>query len=91
MFPDSLSFLTKFDKFYQELINLAKENKINEQEFYMIIIAKAKAMDRERLNQKKNLRENSKWGSRNFWLSYTEQFSILFSLIQVVGKSIRTN
>ena len=66
MFPDSLSFLTKFDKFYQELINLAKENKINEQEFYMIIIAKAKAMNRERLNQKKNLKEDSKWGSRNF-------------------------
>ena len=66
MFPDSLSFLTKFDKFYQELINLAKENKINEQEFYMIIIAKAKAMNRERLNQKKNLKEDPKWGSRNF-------------------------
>jgi len=66
MFTDSLSFLTKFDKFYQELINLAKENKINEQEFYMIIIAKAKAMNRERLKQKKNLREDSKWGSRNF-------------------------
>jgi len=60
MFTDSLSFLTKFDKFYQELINLAKENKINEQEFYMIIIAKAKAMNRERLKQKKNLREDSK-------------------------------
>ena len=60
MFTDSLSFLTKFDKFYQELINLAKENKINEQEFYMIIITKAKAMNRERLNQKKNLREDSK-------------------------------
>ncbi len=66
MFPDSLSFLTKFDKFYQELINLAKKDKINEPEFYMIIIAKAKAMNRERLNQKKNLKEDSKWGSRNF-------------------------
>jgi len=58
MCPDRLSFLTKVDKFYQELINLAKENKINEQEFYMIIIAKAKAMNRERLNQKKNLKRN---------------------------------
>jgi len=27
MCPDRLSFLTKFDKFYQELINLAKEDK----------------------------------------------------------------
>lgn len=66
MSPDILSFLTKFDKFYQEIINLAKDTKINEQEFYMIIIAKAKAMSRERLNQKKNLKEDSKWGSRNF-------------------------
>lgn len=32
MCPDRLSFLTKFDKFYQELINLAKEDKINEPE-----------------------------------------------------------
>ena len=31
MIPDRLSFLTKFDKFYQELINLGKEDKINEQ------------------------------------------------------------
>jgi len=50
--PDRLSFLTKFDKFYQKLINLEKEDKINEPEFYMIIITKAKAMNRERLNKK---------------------------------------
>ena len=49
---DRLSCLTKFGKFYQELINLEKEDKINEPEFYMIIITKAKAMDRERLDQK---------------------------------------
>jgi len=55
---DRLNFLTKFDKFYQELINLAKEDKINEPEFYMIIIAKAKAMNRERLDQKRNLKGN---------------------------------
>jgi len=60
MCPGRLSFLTKFDKFYQELINLAKEDKINEPEFYMIIIGKAKAMNRERLNQKKNLKGNFK-------------------------------
>jgi len=46
MCTDRLNFLNKFDKFYQELINLAKEDKINEPEFYMIIIAKAKAMNR---------------------------------------------
>ena len=53
MYPDRLSFLTKFDKFYQEIIKLAKEDKINEPAFYMIITAKAKAMNRERPNQKK--------------------------------------
>jgi|GEM_PF-5010336 len=46
---DRLNFLTKFDKFYQELISLAREDKINEPEFYMIITSKAKAMDRRRL------------------------------------------
>ena len=60
MCPSRLSFLTKFDKFYQELINLAKEDKINEPEFYMIIIGKAKAMDRERLDQERNLKGNFK-------------------------------
>jgi len=55
MCPDRLSFLTKFDKFYHELVNLAREDKISESEFYMIIIAKAKAMDRERLDQKKRI------------------------------------
>jgi len=50
---DRLSFLNEFDKFYQKLINLAKEDKINEPEFYMIIIAKAKTMNRERLKQKR--------------------------------------
>ena len=55
MCPDRLSFLTKFDKFYQALVRDLKENKYNEVEFYLIIIAKVKAMDRERLSQKKQL------------------------------------
>lgn len=53
MCPDRLNFLTKFDKFYQELISLVRGDKINEPEFYMIITAKAKAMNRERLNKKR--------------------------------------
>ena len=55
MCPDRLSFLNKFDKFYQELIKLAKEDKINEPEFYMIIIDKAKAMEREKTGPKKRI------------------------------------
>ena len=53
MCSDKLSFLTKFDNFYQVLVRDLKENRYNEVEFYLIIIAKVKAMDRERLNQKK--------------------------------------
>ncbi len=60
MIPDRLSFLTKFDKFYQELINLVKEDKINEPDLYPITTANVKAMDRERLNQKKNLKGDFK-------------------------------
>ena len=48
MCPDRLSFLTKFDKFYKALVRDLKENKYNEAEFYLIIIAKVKAMDRAR-------------------------------------------
>ncbi|RXG65169.1 hypothetical protein ES695_09100 [Candidatus Atribacteria bacterium 1244-E10-H5-B2] len=46
--PDILSFLSEFDKFYQALVRDLKENKYNEVEFYLIIIAKVKAMDRVR-------------------------------------------
>ena len=53
MYTDRLSFLTKFDKFYQEMVSDIKEAIYTEQEFYMIIIAKAKAMNRERREQKK--------------------------------------
>ena len=53
MYPDRLSFLTKFDKFYQALVRDLKENKYNETEFYLIIIAKAKAMDRARREKRR--------------------------------------
>jgi len=44
MCPNRLSFLTKFNNFYQALVRDLKENKYNEVEFYLIIIAKVKAM-----------------------------------------------
>jgi len=53
MYPDKLSFLTKFDKFYQALVRGLKENKYNGTEFYLIIIAKAKAMDRARRGKRR--------------------------------------
>jgi len=59
MYPNRLSFLTKFDKFYQELVSNIKEAIYAEQEFYTIIIAKAKAMNRERRDQKKEFERRS--------------------------------
>ena len=53
MLPEGLNFLTEFDKFYQELVSDIKEAIYTEQKFYMIIIAKVKAMNRERLERKK--------------------------------------
>jgi len=48
MQPWRLSFLSRFDKFYQVLVNATKEGKMNERDFYSIIRAKCKSMDRER-------------------------------------------
>jgi len=53
MIPDRLSFLSEFDNFYQTLVRDLKENKYNEVEFYLIIIAKVKAMDRARRGKRR--------------------------------------
>ena len=47
MLPEKLEFLSRFDSFYKMIIEQVKQNKLNESEFYMIIKAKAKAMERE--------------------------------------------
>jgi hypothetical protein len=59
MFPDRLSFLNKFDNFYQVITNAVKENKLNERDFYLIIIAKAKSMNQERREKTLLLNEGS--------------------------------
>ena len=48
---ERLNFLNEFDNFYNKLVLDLKENRYNEKEFYLIIIAKAKSMNRERLNK----------------------------------------
>ena len=48
MLPEGLSFLSEFDNFYQALVRDLKENKYNEAEFYLIITAKVKLMDKAR-------------------------------------------
>ena len=48
MVPEELEFLNKFDKFYRVMVNAVKEDKVNERDFYALIIAKAKTMEKER-------------------------------------------
>ncbi len=42
-----MEFLNRYDKFYQMLIEQAKQDNINEQEFFMLMVTKAKVMARE--------------------------------------------
>ena len=48
MINERLEFLEKFDKFYRVMFNSVKEEKINESDFYALIRAKCKNMERER-------------------------------------------
>ncbi|MBA7533307.1 hypothetical protein ES705_25542 [subsurface metagenome] len=59
MLPDRLSFLNKFDNFYQVISNAVKEDKLNERDFYLIIIAKTKSMNQERREKTLLLNEGS--------------------------------
>lgn len=43
-----MKFLDWFDSFYQVAVNAVKEDKINESDFYALIRAKCKNMERER-------------------------------------------
>ena len=53
MYLDRLNFLSEFDNFYRALVRDLKENKYNEAEFYLIIIAKIKAMVRARRGKRR--------------------------------------
>jgi len=48
MLPERLYFLNRFDKFYQGIVNAVKEDKVNERDFYALIRAKCKNMERLR-------------------------------------------
>jgi len=49
---ERLEYLSKFDKFYKMIVKQAKQNIINEAEFYMILAVKAKSMNKERIRRK---------------------------------------
>lgn len=59
MIPDRLNFLDRFDNLYRVIVNAVKEDKLNERDFYIIIIAKAKSMDQERRERTPSLNEES--------------------------------
>ena len=48
MLPERLEYLNRFDKFYGVMINAVKEDKVNERDFYALIKAKCKSMEKER-------------------------------------------
>ena len=48
MLPERLEYLERVEKFYNMLVEQAKQDKISEADFYMIIKAKIKALDRQR-------------------------------------------
>ena len=52
MIPEKLDFLSRFDIFYQVIVKAAKEGKLDEKDFYIIIGAKCKTMNRERRERK---------------------------------------
>ena len=54
MRPERLSFLNRFDSFYQELVNAVKEDIIQERDFYIIVRGKCKSMDQERRERLKS-------------------------------------
>ena len=55
MYPDRMDFLIEFNRFYQALFNDIKEARYTGPDFYPIITAKAKAMDREKTGPKKRI------------------------------------
>jgi len=60
MLPNRLSFLNKLNKFYQTLANDVKKERYNEQKFYLITGARAKALDQRRRERKNILKGDFK-------------------------------
>jgi len=60
MSPKRLSFLNKFNKFYQTLANDVKKERYDEQKFYLITGARAKALDQRRRERKNILKGDFK-------------------------------
>lgn len=49
---ERLEYLGRIDKFYQMLIDQAKQNIINEADFYLLLAVKCKSLNKERMRNK---------------------------------------
>lgn len=48
MLPERLNYLTRLNSFIEVMTEAAKQDKLSEKDFYLILRAKCKALDRER-------------------------------------------
>jgi len=53
MIPERLDFLNSLDRFYKVLTEQIKQNNISESDFYLLLGAKCKALNRERIRRSK--------------------------------------
>jgi len=53
MQPERLDFLNRLGRFYNVIIEQAKQENITESDFYMLLSAKCKALNRERIRRGK--------------------------------------
>lgn len=53
MLPEKLEYIERIKKFVNMLIENAKQDIITEADFYMILGCKCKALDRERIQNRK--------------------------------------
>jgi len=60
MRPDRLNYLNCFDKFYKTIIEQTMQNNISESEFYLVMIAKLKGMERERREKRQVAEKNAR-------------------------------
>ena len=53
MLPDRLQYLTRLNNFIEVLTEQAKQKKLNEREFLLLVAVKAKSMAKEAKHRKK--------------------------------------
>ena len=60
MIPERLQYITRVNGFIEVITEQAKQKKLSEKDFYMILGAKCKSMDQERREKRLMLSKKSK-------------------------------